>query len=156
MKVLRWFFFLWCCGYLLCAGCSLHSRRHDTAQRTEEKRTTWQTAETAALQTQSVETKKTAGTKQTRRWAPDGKLLEEVIEHWGSDGRVQVSADASASRSAARADFSDVRASSSSSKQADTRAGTISILWWVALVAAVAAGAWALRRWWRSLTLRLP
>jgi hypothetical protein len=130
-----WPLFLLLIAWAICApGCAHRSTRTDTASRIEQKESAFQTAETAESNTQSVATEKKQGRRQTRRWAPDGKLMEEVIEQWGSDGRVQVSADASASRSAARTDFSDVRASSSS-----TRASSVSWWppWWLYVIALI-------------------
>jgi hypothetical protein len=146
---LRWFVFLWFVGYALCAAsCAHRYQKHQTATRTEETRKEWRTEQTAAETTQSVATETKTGSRRTRRWAPDGKLLEEIQEHWGSDGRVQVSASASASQSASGVDFSNVVAGSSTSVQADTRAGWS---WWWALLAVPVVGvAWGLRRWIRS------
>jgi hypothetical protein len=138
----------------LALGCAHKYQRTENATRTEENRTTWQTAETAASQTQSVATEKKQGNRQTRRWTPDGKLMEEVIEQWGSDGRVQVDTSASASASATVADFSSVVASSSSSTKADTRA--FELPWWLHVIGWVAGlvGAFllvrSLRGWGRS------
>lgn len=135
-----------------CAGCAYKLRTTDTANRTEETRNVWQTAETAASQTQSVATEKKQGNRQTRRWTPDGKLMEEVIEHWGSDGRVQVASESSSHAASTGHASQSAKASSSSSTKADTQAGW-SPWWWALLLAPAAAGAWALRKWIRA---RIP
>jgi hypothetical protein len=141
---IRWTLFL----FLLtafCGSCAHRYQKHQTAARTEETAHVWQTAETAASQMQSVATEKKQGNRQIRRWTPDGKLMEEVIEHWGSDGRVQVASSASASASATGQVSKSVAASSSSSTKADTRAGW-SPWWWTLLLVPLALVAWALRR----------
>lgn len=141
----------WLAMYLL-SSCAHRLQKHQIATRTEETSTTWQTAETAESNTQSVATEKKQGTRQTRRWTPDGKLMEEVIEHWGSDGRVQVASSASASASATGQASKSVAASSSSTTKADTRAGWPS-WWWLTLLAPAALVAYLWKRWRARLRL---
>jgi hypothetical protein len=144
--------FFWLACYLL-SSCAHRFQKHQTAARTEQETRTFQTAENAASQTQSVSSEKKAGSKRTREFDPKtGILVKDVLEHWGSDGRVQVSASASASQSASGADFSSVVARSSSTRASSTSWWTPWWLWCMGALA-VAAGAWALRQ---RIRARIP
>jgi hypothetical protein len=145
--------FFWLACYLL-SSCAHRFQKHQTAARTEQETRTFQTAENAASQTQSVSSEKKASSRRTREFDPKtGILVKDVLEQYQSDGRVQVDTLASASASATGADFRSVVASSSSTTKADTRAGWSP--WWLLLLVPLAAGAWALKRYWRSLIPRL-
>lgn len=153
MTAIRWFLFLWCCGYLLCAGCAHRYARTDTATRTEETASTWETrAESAVEQKRSEETKKSV--KRVREtFRPDGTLLSRLTEQADSDGRVLVDTSASASASATGADFRSVVASSSSTRASSTETR----LPWFRIgagVALVALGVYLFLRW-RARRLRL-
>jgi hypothetical protein len=144
--VVYWPLFLLLLVHVLCASCAHRLHKHQTATRTEETARTWQTAENAASQTQSVSSEKKASSRRTREFDPKtGKLVRDVLEQYQSDGRVQVDTLASASASATGADFRSVVASSSSTTKADTRAGWPS-WWWTLLLVPVAVLAWFLRR----------
>ncbi len=137
--------FFWVACYLL-SSCAHRFQKHQTATRTEQETRTFQTAENAASQTQSVSSEKKAGSKRTREFDPKtGILVRDVLEQYQSDGRVQVDTLASASASATGADFRSVVASSSSTTKADARTGWPS-WWWALLLVPAAAVAWFLRR----------
>ncbi len=147
---LRWLVVIYLALGAMCSGCAHRYHRTETAHREETTRSTWEEhAETAVEQKRSEETK--SSVKRVReRFRPDGTLLERLTEQVASDGRVQVDMSASASLSAARTDFSDVKAGSNSTTDARTTAG---LPWWLWLVgaAALVVGAWVLRRRIRSV-----
>ena len=146
--VIRWALFL----FLLtgfCGSCSHRYARHETAHRTEETSHQWKTAATTVVEKQSVATEKKQGSRETKRFRPDGTLMEQVNEQWGSDGRLQVNSNASSHAASTGHDFRSVKASSSSTTEAQTKAGLPWWLWaltWMCAAFAVALVGWRVYR----------
>jgi hypothetical protein len=135
--------------HVLCASCAHRYTRHQTATRTEETTRKWQIAENAASQTQSVSSEKKASSRRTREFDPKtGKLVKDVLEQYQSDGRVQASSASNSHAESTAHDFRSVKASSSSTTKADTRAGWSP--WWLLPLVPAAVLAWLLRRRIRS------
>lgn len=141
---LQWFLFLFMLT-AFCGSCAHRFRSYQTATRTEETASTWETrAESAVEQKRSEETKKSV--KRVREtFRPDGTLLSRLTEQADSDGRVQVDTSASSSARATGQASKSVASSSSSSKASSTSWWPP---WWLWLMGGLAllGGGWYLKR----------
>ena len=154
---LRWALLAYLLTGLVC-GCSHAYEHQDNAYLKQSETINWdESAAKHEENQQHDETKETKSQVVYRKKttpSPQGPIVEESYAVTLSELQATsgvVTASSSESRTAGRADFSKVQASSSTTK-ADTRAGWWSP-WWLLLLVPLAAVGWALKRWrpWRML-----
>lgn len=144
----QWIVFAYLVIGAVCSSCAHRFARSTTAASTEEERTEWQTAAMVVENKQSVAIEKKQGSRETRRFSPDGKLVELVTEQWGSDGRVQVESAVSGSASATGEQQRKKAAKKDTDVDTSVKAGPP--WWWLlAVILLVGAGTAFAWRWFR-------
>lgn len=155
MTALRWFCFLWLCGYLLCTSCAHKFGRdvHDRGKEAETER--WKTAATAEQQQRKTETTDSSRrvTGRTVVKKPDGTVIDTT---WVDEAVAKYTAQADASARSASTGQGDRQRLKEHDKGAKTNTATS---WWppwwtYPVLAGVAFVAyWFIR--WRARRLRL-